>query len=250
MAEYRIIHTNLFSSIAKETFTNFFKYMREHNNGRMYRNTERVFVEIAPDGEILLKAYLSGSRRMQENGYYQYFYARSIWDRNLDNDAKPKEWLAVAIKHQVISSTRSDGNWRRNNVDGLVKDFATEDSTGKINFIPTVAWLYCIYDHLLERKSLEKKYGADLIKEVVGTRRDPMITEMELSRRNRVECILKEFSDAKEAAKRKHDRLLTQYNKELEKIEAEEIAAATEARDKALKEVEEAMKNILAMSQV
>ena len=31
---------------------------------------------------------------------------------------------------------------------------------------------------------------------------------------------------------------------------AKEIAAATEARDKALKEVEEAMKNILAMSQV
>ena len=77
-----------------------------------------------------------------------------------------------------------------------------------------------------------------------------MITEMELSRRNRVECILKEFSDAKEAAKSKHDRLLKEYNKELEKIEAKEIAAATEARDKALKEVEEAMKNILAMSQV
>ena len=250
MAEYRIIHTNLFSSIAKETFTNFFKYMREHNNGRMYRNTERVFVEIAPDGEILLKAYLIGSRRMQENGYYQYFYARSIWDRNLDNDTKPKEWLAIAIKHQVISSTRSDGNWRRNNTDGIVEDFATKDPTGKIEFAPTVAWLYCIYDHLLERKSLEKKYGADLIKEVVGTRRDPMITEMELSRRNRVECILKEFSDAKEAAKSKHDRLLKEYNKELEKIEAKEIAAATEARDKALKEVEEAMKNILAMSQV
>ena len=250
MAEYRIIHTNLFSSIAKETFTNFFKYMREHNNGRMYRNTERVFVEIAPDGEILLKAYLSSSRRMQENGYYQYFHRRSIWDRNLDNDTKPKEWLAIAIKHQVISSTRSDGNWRRNNTDGIVEDFATKDPTGKIEFAPTVAWLYCIYDHLLERKSLEKKYGADLIKEVVGTRRDPMITEMELSRRNRVECILKEFSDAKEAAKSKHDRLLKEYNKELEKIEAKEIAAATEARDKALKEVEEAMKNILAMSQV
>ena len=248
--DYRVIHTNLFSSIAEETFKNFFKYMREHNSGRMYRNTERVFVEIAPDGEILLKAYFGGTIRREENGYSKCFYGRSIWDRNLDNDAKPKEWLAIAIKHQVISSTRSDGNWRRNNTDGIVEDFATKDSTGKINFIPTVAWLYCIYDHLLERKSLEKKYGADLIKEVVGTRRDPMITEMELSRRNKVECINKEFNDAKKAAKDKRYQLLNEYDKKLAKVEAEEIAAATEARDKALKEVEEAMKNILAMSQV
>lgn len=245
MADNRIIPTGLFSHTAEEILVNFFKHKSETSTNRMYRNTERVAVKVAPDGEILLEACLKNCRDAEGH----YHYGSSIWDKNRNNDAKSKEWLAVAIKHHVIDATKSDGNWRRNNTEGVIEDFATKNEDGTIKFIPTVAWLYCIYDHLLGRKSLEKKYGIDLVKKVIGIRRDPMLTEMETNRRNEVKRINDEFEAAKKAANDKRDRLSSEYYQKLQAQADIEIKAAEATRDEALKRIEETMQKILAMHQ-
>lgn len=243
MAEPRIVHTGLFSSYSQEILNNFFSYMSDHSVHRMERNTKRVSIKVAADGEILLEALQHGS---YDSIHHEYCRRKSIWDLNKNNDAKPKEWLAIALKRHIIASGKSDGIWRRNG-DFVASTLTTTDSNGQVTFAPIVSELYCIYDHLLGRKKLEKRYGVDLTKKVIGTRRDPLLTQMEENRRNEVKRIEEEFAAAKKAASDKCNKLLYEYSKKLEAIMAEEVRIATEKHDKELAEVEEIMKNMLAM---
>lgn len=243
MAENRIVRTGLYSSYAQEILNNFFSHMSANSVHRMERNTKRVSTKVAADGEILLEAIRKNS---WDPVHHEHCYGQSIWDLNENNDAKPKEWLAIALKHHIIASGKSDGVWRRNG-EFVASTLSKQDSNGQTIFAPVVSELYCLYDHLLGRKNLEKRYGVDLTSKIIGTRRDPLLTQMEENRRNEVKRIEEELEAAKKAAAAKRAQLRSEYDKKLEAVETEEVRIATEKHDKELAEVEETMKAVLAM---
>lgn len=233
----RILHTGLFSANAAEIFKNFFKYSHDAASTRRLRRAfSRLKVDIAPDGEVLIATVLAGGKDKNGNACY----GTSFWDHTTAE--KSKVWIAVRMKQHVIEIARSDGAWRRNN-DALVKGLAPDLAV-------TVSEFYLIYDVLLNRSKLEKKYDADTYARVIGTKRDPLIAQMEINRRAEVERINEEFKLAKKAAADKRRRLYDEYYTKLRADEAAEVEAAQKKRDDELAAIEDAMKTVLAANEL
>ena len=177
----RIIHTGLFSKNAKYLLQGLFNYIDDNKPRRVAVTARRCKIIMKPDNEVILQCKLSD----------RYSYSRSemiysIWDRNPGNDQKPREWIAVMLKKHVIEQCGSDGVWRRDNDAREVPELEIKNEQGLTVFSPTVAEAYYVYDALLNRKKIEKRFSEATIKRMHGIQKDPIATEMEIARREEV----------------------------------------------------------------
>lgn len=240
----RTIHTGLYSDHAENILSNFFKYLRIKGTTRQVHIAEVVKFSRAPDGEVLIDAYLQGAFVTGIRSYSFTAYPRTIWDHKEKPDSALKLWMAVIIKQLVIGLSKSDGAWRRNNGE-LVKAFCdreqfyltpTTDKDGNVVGCPTVEELYCIYDFFLGRQNLIKKYSKDLTASILGSRRDPVLTEMEMNRRAEIERLKAEAKTAIDAAyaelRTAKDALEKKYNAKVHEIENLRDTKITELNEK------------------
>ena len=181
MSEKRIIHTGLFSENAKYLLQGLFNYIDNYKPRRVAATARRCEVIMNPDNEIILQCKL---RDRYSYNYSERIY--SIWDRNPGNDQKPREWIAVMLKKHVIENCGSDGVWRRDNDAREVPGLDIKNERGLTIFSPTVAEAYYVYDALLNRKKIEKRFTEATIKRMHGIQKDPIATEMEIARREEV----------------------------------------------------------------
>lgn len=227
----RTVHTGLYSDYAVNILTNFFNYLRKNGSVRQMHIAEVVTFNRAPDGEVLIDAYLQGSFVTGIRSYGFTAYPRTIWDHKEKPDSALKLWMAVNIKQTTIDLCKSDGAWRRNN-DCKIADFCDRekrylspipDANGHCIGCPTVEELYLIYDFFLGRSNLAKKYSNELIASILGTRRDPVLTEMEMNRRTEIERLRQEAKDATNAAYNAYraatNEAETKYNAKVAEIE-------------------------------
>lgn len=180
MSEKRIIHTGLFSINAKHLLQGLFNYIDDNKSRRVAVSARRCEIIVNPDNEIVLQC------KLRDRYGYRSERLFSIWDRNLGNDQKPREWIAVMLKKHVIEQCGSDGVWRRDNDAREVPELEIKNEQGLIVFSPTVAEAYYVYDALLNRKKIEKRFTEATIKRMHGIQKDPIATEMEIARREEV----------------------------------------------------------------
>lgn len=224
----RVLHTGLFSNDAKEIFESFFREARKNaDSRRLSKAFGRVAVGIAPDGEVLLILALCDGFDIYRNRCYSY----SFWD--LTTAEKSKIWIARRMKEHVIAAMRTDAVWNRGN------------STVIAALNASVSSIYLIYDILLNRVKLERKYDADTYKRIVGTQRDPLLTEMEMNRRAEIVRIDREYEEAKRRAANERQRLHQEYYKKLCADEESAIAAAKQKHDEEISALLDAMKTVL-----
>ena len=240
----RTIHTDLYSDRAENILSNFFKFLRQAGSTRQEHVAEAVKFSRAPDGEVLIDAYLRGAYVTGIRSYGFTSYATTIWDHKEKPDSALKLWMAVNIKQSVIKSSKSDGVWRRNN-GNLITAFcdrdqfslaAVKDKDGNVVGCPTIEELYFIYDFFLGRQNLTKKYSKDLIDSILGFRRDPVLTEIEVNRRAEIERIKEEANTAIHAAYNKlkldRDELDKEYTAKIREIENLRDTKITELNEK------------------
>lgn len=180
MSEKRIIHTGLFSENAKYLLQGLFNYIDDNKPRRVAVTARRCEIIMNPDNEIILQCKLRDRYGYSSERIY------SIWDRNPGNDQKPREWIAVMLKKHVIEQCGSNGAWRRDNDAREVPELEIKNEQGLTVFSPTVAEAYYVYDVLLNRKKIEKRFTEATIKRMHGIQRDPIATEMEIARREEV----------------------------------------------------------------
>ena len=181
MSEKRIIHTGLFSENAKYLLQGLFNYIDDNKPRRVAVTARRCEIIMNPDNEVILQCKLR-----DRYSYYRSEMIYSIWDRNPGNDQKPREWIAVMLKKHVIEQCGSDGVWRRDNDAREVPELEVKNEQGLTVFSPTVAEAYYVYDALLNRKKIEKRFSEATIKRMHGIQKDPIATEMEIARREEV----------------------------------------------------------------
>lgn len=231
----RTIHTGLFSSHAKDIIRGILEYAADNYRGRTYaRAHEKSEVEQAPDGEVVLEC-----KNIDTD---PYGWRRSIWDKTHGHDDKARQWIALLLKKHVLlhSGFRSDGVWVRTNDDSgahSVTNLEYEDGSN-----PTVAEIYYVYDSLLGRKKLERRYSEDLLKKMHGEQNDPVKTELECARRQALADAEAEFEREKKQLQTKRDRLISEYITQREKEYREELAVVKAAYEKKQQEIEEMAK--------
>lgn len=225
----RIIHLGLFSKNAEMLIRSLFSYIDDNKPARVARSVRKATIVVNPDNEIVLECKL---REL----YYRHTPI-TIWDRNKGNDQKPREWIAIMLKHHVIEQCGSDGAWRRDNDSREVPELEFRDSTGQVIYRPTISEAYYVYDALLSRKRIERKYSKETIAKMHGSQNDPIATEMEIARREEVKRLNAE-----------HEQKL----RDLEHEKMEEIRAFREKMDEkygelrkqAIAKLEEDLKNL------
>ena len=231
MSEKRIIHTGLFSENAKYLLQGLFNYIDDNKPRRVAVTARRCEIIMNPDNEIILQCKLRDRYGYSSERIY------SIWDRNPGNDQKPREWIAVMLKKHVIEQCGSDGAWRRDNDAREVPELEIKNEQGLTVFSPTVAEAYYVYDVLLNRKKIEKRFTEATIKRMHGIQRDPIATEMEIARREEVKRLKAE----------NEQKLRDLENEKLLKISAYRQQLDAEykiLKDEAKKKLEEDLANI------
>ena len=231
MSEKRIIHTGLFSENAKYLLQGLFNYIDDNKPRRVAVTARRCEIIMNPDNEIILQCKLRDRYGYTSERIY------SIWDRNPGNDQKPREWIAVMLKKHVIEQCGSDGAWRRDNDAREVPELEIKNEQGLTVFSPTVAEAYYVYDVLLNRKKIEKRFTEATIKRMHGIQRDPIATEMEIARREEVKRLKAE----------NEQKLRDLENEKLLKISAYRQQLDAEykiLKDEAKKKLEEDLANI------
>lgn len=224
MSEKRIIHTGLFSENAKHLLQGLFNYIDNYKPRRVAVTARRCEIIMNPDNEIILQCKLRD----------RYSYSRSemiysIWDRNPGNDQKPREWIAVMLKKHVIEQCGSDGVWRRDNDAREVPELEIKNARGLTIFSPTVAEAYYVYDVLLNRKKIEKRFSEATIKRMHGIQKDPIATEMEIARREE-EKRLKDETEQK--LRDLEDEKLNKISAYRQQLDAEYLILKQKARMK------------------
>ena len=242
------IHTGLYTPKAREFLDRIFHALARDNssnerwgNGRRYGKIGRSFrnakFELDPNNELVLEVATS----------------YDSWNAFTSNHNKAKDWLAHKIKDIVIRKCSSDGAWRRDNerqLNFLASNAEGMRDYGEISnspYIPTVSEAYFIYEYFMNRKKLERRYGKKMVEEIIGTQRDPIATEMEASRRAEVERIKKEFYEKSNALEAEKTSKFNDFKKALDAEYTEKRQAIADARDKALRELEEMAKSIATM---
>lgn len=225
----REIHTNLYGNAAYAAISATFKAISTglvHGIPRKCRNTVCCAnVSTAPNGEIVVNF---DSANISSNQLVSYV-------RN-KNDAVSRVWIAWQIK-DVARSTYIV--WKRNNTEVLseLKPLADCDIT--------VQEAYCVYDILMGRKNVSKRYPEGMVEKLIGVENDPFMTEMETKRRDEIKLITDEYAAKIKA--NNFDNWLSvikdRYNKEVQelckKYRAESEATMTQLKKERAKKIEE-----------
>ena len=102
-----------------------------------------------------------------------------------NSDVVARRWLAWQIKDVIKASADI---WKRNN---------TKNATALLQFARadiSVQEAYCVYDILMDRKNISRRYPEGLVEKLIGVENDPFLTEMEVKRREEIKLITDEFA--------------------------------------------------------
>jgi len=214
MKEYdKTIHTGLFTDEAFQLLDAFIMSALKRYESETYYQLTTIGLERAPDGEILLS-------QDDWNGY-----ARSIWKKP-NNEAL--KWIAIRLKEYARCWGGNPGSdkvskgvadWSRS---GIERVYLEENSSKKTVFA-IVSDIYFLYDFLLQRKNLEKKYPSAKFAKYVGSPNDPITTEMEIAKRAEIAKMRKAHEDQLELLKKEErsedDKLEKEFYTKREEVE-------------------------------
>lgn len=231
----RIIHTDTYTADTAKILTAVRSYMRRFwGSAQMRRNADLAAVEIQPNGEV--------TWTVADKGWYDYhrsFYA----DRN---DARIREWLACTMKTIVYRMLKMDGidpskAWKRSNKHDVVrfKVFDRDISDYKIEEV-CVADIYCLFDMLLGRKTVARRWGKKA-KAMAGQERDAVATELEVARREAVADLKKKYDHDSSSLDDERDQLIEDARKRIAQEYAGKQAALKAAYLQSVKELNDSM---------
>lgn len=182
--------------------------------------TRFEWAEIAPDGEVIIPPHK--------------FFEGQLWNR--DNNEIFK-WLAIHLKLAV----KDKHPWYRAN-DEIIEELST--NTIKI----TVSDAYLVYDLWLGRKNVEQKFSKSQFAKMVGQRRDPVTTEMEIARRQQIEDIKKQAAIDIEAARQDMYKKQADFRTKSEEEFSARKIEIEKARDEKLKDLNKSIADITGIS--
>ena len=185
-----------------------------NNSGNCRHTALNANVCKSPNGEILVNFDSSNI-----SSYRLVSYVKN------NSDVVARRWLAWQIKDVIKASADI---WKRNNTKNatVLSQFAKADIS--------VQEAYCVYDILMDRKNISRRYPEGVVEKLIGVENDPFLTEMEVKRRDEIKLITDEF-----AAKIKDNdwnsytsALRERYNKETVKLAKKfrELSEATIAQ--------------------
>jgi len=182
----RIIHTKLYSKIAKEVLQSVEGQMSDgmwENSPAMEKYWRFSDIETASDGEILIKI-------SAESGKYDK-YARKWLSNGFANmsDAEVIKWFAAKVKHIMQTELKDEdikNGWKRDNA-----TFETQYLSYKETI--TVRDVYYIYDFLLGR-DVTKKYVGDMGLKIVSAPKSDKETKKEEARRANIAKLQAEWT--------------------------------------------------------
>lgn len=177
--------------------------------------------EIAPDGEVVLPP--------------PKYFEGPLWEKDCSDIFK---WLAIHLKLAV----KDNHLWYRGN-DDVIEKLSTD--TIKI----TVSDAYLVYDIWLGRKNVSQKFSKGQFTKMVGQRRDPVTTEMEIVRRQQIEDIKKQAQKDIEDACAEMYQKQSLYRKQTEEEFAARRSEIEKARDEKLKDLNKSMADITGISE-
>ena len=176
--------------------------------------------EIAPDGEVIIPPPM--------------YFEGPLWEKDYNDIFK---WLAIHLKLAV----KDNHPWYRGN-DEVIEKLSTD--TIKI----TVSDAYLVYDIWLGRKNVDQKFSKGQFTKMVGQRRDPITTELEIARRQQIKDINEQAAKDIEAARGEMYQKQSDFRKKSEEEFAARRAEIEKARDEKLKDLNKSMADITGIS--
>lgn len=177
--------------------------------------------EIAPDGEIILPP--------------PKYFEGPLWEKDCNEIFK---WLAIHLKLAI----KDKHPWYRGN-DEVIEKLSTD--TIKI----TVSDAYLVYDLWLGRKNVDLKFSKGQFAKMVGQRRDPVTTEMEIARRQQIADIKKKAAEDIESARQEMYQKQADFRKKTEDEFNARKSEIEKARDEKLKDLNKMIGDITGISE-
>lgn len=230
-----VVHTGFFTLEMKDVLADVISNT-EHGRycgsraGKKMRCSE-LFVN--PDGEIVFNLFRNSG------GWRDYGWSRTIWNKCKLDAQKIREEIAWILKIMVhayldkhLAGEGCRVHWRRDDetdLEELFESFRAGRSDTHRTAPLKVSDAYCIYEILRGRPGIERKYSAETIKRWRGEQRDPIMTEMEVARREQIEAFKKEAIDLENQLTRERDRKISEtegairieYKKKIDEVHAE-----------------------------
>ena len=231
-----IVHTGFFTLEMKDLLTD---VIHNTENGRYCgsragKKLRCSVLFVNPDGEIVFNLF-------RDAGYYGNYYnwKRTIWNKCKLDGQKIREEIAWILKIMVqeflnkhFRGEECSVHWNRDDntdLEDLFESFRASRSDIHRTAPITVSDAYCIYEILRGRPGIERKYSAEMIKRWRGEQRDPIMTEMEVARREQIETFKKEAVDIENQLIRERDIKISdvengirvEYRKKIEEVRAD-----------------------------
>ena len=174
----REIHTTTYSDAAAAIISAALQAVGNryvtNNSGNCRRTALHANVCKSPNGEILVNFDSSNI-----SNYRLVSYVKN------NSDVVARRWLAWQIKDVIKASADI---WKRNNTKNatVLSQFAKADIS--------VQEAYCVYDILMDRKNISRRYPEGVVEKLIGVENDPFLTEMEVKRREEIKLITDEFA--------------------------------------------------------
>jgi hypothetical protein len=195
------IHLGFYTKYSKDVLTHFIStYMYRQGGIATYTYLSAVCnVEQEADGEVVLK--------IDTNNWQ---YSRSSWRSRASNMVSMKQFFVgqfvKCIKKQLIPDIRYYNNelksiefdevesrlWNINCHEYTLKSFAIDDN---VYSNVTLSELKIMWYVMTGSKQFKKKISNELFNKIVGHARDPIQTEMEITRRNELCRLINERND-------------------------------------------------------
>lgn len=243
-----VVHTGFFTMEMSDLFKDLIENTEQgrHCGARAGKKMQCSEVFINPDGEVVFNLFRDsmGSWR-----YRNYAWRRTIWEKCKLDAQKIREEIAWILKIMVHSyldkQFAGEGchvHWRRDDTTDLGQLFTSFSSTCTSSHRTgplTVSDVYCIYEILRGRPGIERKYKAEQIKRFRGEQRDPILTEMEVARREQIETIKKEQVELERQLQRDRDNEISTESNRIRMLYAKKIEDSKFEMEKKIKELDE-----------
>lgn len=242
-----VVHTGFFTLEMQDLFKDLIENTEQGRccGSRAGKKMRCATVFINPDGEIVFNL-------KRDNGgwrYRDYNWNRTIWQKCKLDAQKIREeiaWILKIMVHAYLDKNfAGEGckmHWRRDDSTDLGSLFTSFSSTctSSHRTAPlTVSDAYCIYEILRGRSGIERKYTAATIQRWRGEQRDPIMTEMEVARREQIEVLKKEAVDLENQLIRERDRAISDSDDKIRaeyKLKIEKVRSEMEQKVKELDE--------------
>jgi len=247
MAIIREVHTTFYSKSASDIITAALTYsgLGACYNGISTRRTAYAAkLSNHPNGEVLVT--------WNNNDISEWRLVSYVRNKN---DIEARKWIAWQIKDVIYKELEREyaddkhRMWKRDNKQ--VSKYLTEKAGHDI----TIQEAYCIYDTLMNRKNVNKRFPKKLIEDLHGTENDPFKTEMEVQRRNEIKLITDEYQKKIDNAnvnsyytdiRKQMDAEISEIRKRYDAESKKLMTELTAERDAKLKELNDQF-NALAM---